>query len=71
VAVRRNAYGRQPDSFESPVRIAGAERDFPGVFIRAPVIEELRDGAQTLAELDGRPVACAPAASWRWPFTPS
>jgi 5'-phosphate synthase pdxT subunit len=57
LAVRRNAYGRQPESFESPVRVQGLAEDFPAVFIRAPVIEELRDGVETLAEVDGAPVA--------------
>jgi 5'-phosphate synthase pdxT subunit len=57
LSVRRNAYGRQPESFESPVRLEGLDGDFPAVFIRAPVIEELHDGARVVAELEGHPVA--------------
>jgi 5'-phosphate synthase pdxT subunit len=57
VAVRRNAYGRQVESFEVPLRLAGLEGDFPGVFIRAPSIESWGEGVETLAELEGRPVA--------------
>jgi 5'-phosphate synthase pdxT subunit len=39
VTVRRNDYGRQGESFEAPIRVAGIRgRPFPGVFIRAPRI---------------------------------
>jgi 5'-phosphate synthase pdxT subunit len=55
VAVRRNAYGRQVDSFESDVVLdgIGAVR---AVFIRAPVIEQVGPDVEVLAELDGRPI---------------
>ena len=39
IAVRRNGYGRQVDSFEASVRVEGLEEPFPGVFIRAPFVE--------------------------------
>jgi pyridoxal 5'-phosphate synthase pdxT subunit len=39
IAVRRNGYGRQVDSFEAPVRVEGLDEPFPGVFIRAPFVE--------------------------------
>jgi 5'-phosphate synthase pdxT subunit len=53
--VRRNAYGRQVDSFEADVdvREIGAVR---AVFIRAPQIEAVGDGVQVLAEHAGAPV---------------
>ena len=38
VVVERNAFGRQAESFESPVSIAGDNEPFPGVFIRAPLV---------------------------------
>lgn len=59
IAVRRNAFGRQVDSFETDVPVpALGTKAFPAVFIRAPVIEEVSDGVQVLATLDdGRPVA--------------
>src|SRR5258708_39849227 len=42
VTVRRNGYGRQRDSFEADLAIAGlADGPFSGVFIRAPVIERV------------------------------
>jgi 5'-phosphate synthase pdxT subunit len=56
VTVERNAFGRQADSFEAPLDVAGLDRPFPAVFIRAPVIASVGD-AEVLAEWDGRPVA--------------
>lgn len=40
IAVRRNGYGRQVHSFEAPVRVEGLDSEFPGVFIRAPFVED-------------------------------
>jgi 5'-phosphate synthase pdxT subunit len=57
VATRRNGYGRQPDSFELEVAVAGLDSPFPGVFIRAPVIDSVGQGVEVLAEVDHRPVA--------------
>ena len=57
IDVRRNAYGRQPASFESPLRLAGEDLPIPGVFIRAPQIERIGDGVEVVAEHDGKPVA--------------
>ena len=56
VTVDRNAFGRQVDSFEAPLGVAGLDEPFPAVFIRAPVIDEVGD-VEILAEWDGRPVA--------------
>ena len=58
VAVRRNGYGRQSDSFSAPIAIEGWDSAFPGVFIRAPVVESVGAGVEVLAELDGVPVLC-------------
>jgi 5'-phosphate synthase pdxT subunit len=41
VKVNRNAYGRQVDSFEAPIKLAFSDEPFTGVFIRAPRIMEL------------------------------
>ncbi len=57
IDVRRNAYGRQPASFEAPLRLSGEDLPLPGVFIRAPQIERMGEGVEVVAELDGRPVA--------------
>jgi 5'-phosphate synthase pdxT subunit len=56
IAVRRNGYGRQVASFETDLKLAGDEIPFHGVFIRAPRVEEIGDGVEVLAELDGDPV---------------
>ena len=64
VSVRRNAFGRQVDSFEADLHIscfdaAGLEGDpFPAVFIRAPVVEDVGPGVEVLATVDGQPVLC-------------
>jgi 5'-phosphate synthase pdxT subunit len=56
VTVRRNAYGRQVDSFEADLVILGIEHPVRGVFIRAPVIEEIGEGVRVLAQHEERPV---------------
>jgi pyridoxal 5'-phosphate synthase pdxT subunit len=56
LAVDRNAYGRQVQSFEAEVELAGEEPGLRGVFIRAPRIRELGDQVEVLGELDGEPV---------------
>ena len=59
--VRRNAFGRQRESFEAGLSIPVlGEKPFPGVFIRAPIIEEVDNGAEVLARLpDGAGPAVA------------
>ncbi|ELZ93189.1 MULTISPECIES: pyridoxal 5'-phosphate synthase glutaminase subunit PdxT [Haloferax] len=57
VTVDRNAFGRQVDSFEAPLDVAGLDSPFPAVFIRAPLIDEVGEGVEVLAEWDGNPVA--------------
>jgi pyridoxal 5'-phosphate synthase pdxT subunit len=56
VAVRRNAYGRQVDSFECDLEVAGLDEPYPAVFIRAPVIERVEDDVEVLASRAGAPV---------------
>jgi 5'-phosphate synthase pdxT subunit len=57
VAVRRNAYGRQRDSFEADLAVDGlAGGAFPGIFIRAPRIEAVGDGVAILAVHEDVPV---------------
>ncbi len=57
VTVDRNAFGRQVDSFEALIDVAGLDNPFPAVFIRAPLIDEVGDDVEVLAEWEGRPVA--------------
>jgi 5'-phosphate synthase pdxT subunit len=59
VDVRRNAFGRQVDSFETDLAVDGvAGGAFPAVFIRAPVVERVGEGVEVLSTVDGRPVLC-------------
>ncbi|MDZ7578221.1 MAG: pyridoxal 5'-phosphate synthase glutaminase subunit PdxT [Candidatus Nanopelagicales bacterium] len=52
ILVRRNAFGRQVESFETGVKIAGMSGpDFPGVFIRAPWVESAGPRVTVLARL--------------------
>ena len=55
VTVRRNAYGRQVDSFEADVEVRGLG-SIRGVFIRAPQVASLGEGVEVLAEHEGSPV---------------
>ncbi|WP_421107208.1 pyridoxal 5'-phosphate synthase glutaminase subunit PdxT [Streptomyces sp. NEAU-S77] len=56
--VRRNAFGRQNESFEAAVDIKGIEGGpVEGVFIRAPWVESVGAGAEVLATYDGHTVA--------------
>lgn len=56
--VRRNAFGRQNESFEAAVDVRGVAGDpVHGVFIRAPWVESVGAGAEILAEHDGHIVA--------------
>jgi 5'-phosphate synthase pdxT subunit len=59
IRVRRNAFGRQLESFEESLQIPPlGEEPFHGIFIRAPLIEKTGPGVTTLARLpDGRVVA--------------
>jgi 5'-phosphate synthase pdxT subunit len=54
IRARRNAFGRQIRSFEADVEVAG--EPMRAIFIRAPWIEDVGDGVEVLAEVDGHPV---------------
>ena len=51
MVVRRNAFGRQVDSFETDVDIAGMDEPFPAVFIRAPWVESVGEDVEVLARV--------------------
>jgi len=57
ITVRRNAFGRQVDSFEGDVAFSGFDGPAHGVFIRAPWVERVGDGVKVLASAVGHPVA--------------
>jgi 5'-phosphate synthase pdxT subunit len=56
VTVRRNAYGRQVDSFEADVDMEGIDHPVRSVFIRAPWIEDVGPDVRVLSTYEGRPV---------------
>lgn len=64
ITVRRNAFGRQVDSFETDLELRGVDGPtLHAVFIRAPLVERVGPGVEVLAELLGRdgvarPVVC-------------
>jgi len=58
ITVRRNAFGRQVDSFESDISFNdGSEQLIRAVFIRAPWVEKTSDSVEVLASVDTHPVA--------------
>jgi len=57
-SARRNAFGRQLQSFETDLRVEGiGEEPLRAVFIRAPWVERHGPGVEVLASYDGHPVA--------------
>ena len=63
IGVRRNAFGRQVDSFETDLAVRGFDRPLHAVFIRAPVVEWVGPHVEVLATVAGadgqeRPVVC-------------
>ena len=56
ITARRNAFGRQVDSFEGEIEFVGLGK-LNGVFIRAPWVEEVGSGVEILATSHGHPVA--------------
>jgi 5'-phosphate synthase pdxT subunit len=57
MTVRRNAFGRQVDSFEGDIDFEGLDEPMHAVFIRAPWVERVGAGVEVLAEAAGHPVA--------------
>lgn len=57
ITVRRNAFGRQVDSFEDDLAFAGLDAPVHAVFIRAPWVEQVGDGVEALARVERGPAA--------------
>lgn len=58
IAVRRNAFGRQVDSFEADLAVTGLDDPFHAVFIRAPFVESVGGDVEVLATVGDHPVVC-------------
>lgn len=71
MVVRRNAFGRQVDSFEADVEVAGiGGGPMRAIFIRAPWVESIGDGVEVLAAVDDRFVAVRQGALLATSFHP-
>src|SRR5688500_9748016 len=71
IAVRRNAFGRQVDSFETSLTVEGIPGGpVPAVFIRAPFVERVGEGVEVLATVDGHAVLCRQGATLVAAFHP-
>lgn len=76
ITARRNAFGRQVDSFEAPVELARvAGGPFPGVFIRAPWVDDVGAGVEVIGRVEsgvsaGRIVAVRQGALLATAFHP-
>lgn len=71
ISVRRNAFGRQVDSFESDIEFAdGSQELIRAVFIRAPWVEKVGDAVQVLASIDSHPVAVRSHTAFATSFHP-
>ncbi|AGA59673.1 pyridoxal 5''-phosphate synthase, glutaminase subunit Pdx2 [Thermobacillus composti KWC4] len=57
MTVVRNAFGRQRESFETDLEVAGLDRPLRAVFIRAPLIKEVGPGVEVLSVYNGEIVA--------------
>jgi len=70
IDVRRNAFGRQIDSFEADLPVVGLEGPLHAVFIRAPLVERVGNDVEVLAAVEGRAVCCRQGAVMVTSFHP-
>jgi len=70
ITVRRNAFGRQVDSFEGDIAFEGLDEPVHAVFIRAPWVERVGGGVQVLAHAASHPVAVRQGAVLATAFHP-
>lgn len=70
MTVRRNAFGRQVDSFEEDIEFAGLGEPVHAVFIRAPWVERVGPSVEVLATAAGHPVAVRQGSAIATAFHP-
>jgi len=70
ITVRRNAYGRQVDSFETDIALRGLDAPFHALFIRAPRISRIGADVEVAAEHDGAAVLVCSGAVMAAAFHP-
>jgi 5'-phosphate synthase pdxT subunit len=66
ITVRRNAFGRQVDSFEEDLHVDGLADPVRAVFIRAPWVEAVDDDVEVLARVEAGPAAGRIVAVRQW-----
>jgi 5'-phosphate synthase pdxT subunit len=54
ITVKRNAFGRQKESFEKKINIDGFSKPFNAIFIRAPIIENVKKNCKILAKIENK-----------------
>jgi len=70
IDVRRNAYGRQVDSFETDLTVDGLDDPFHAVFIRAPRVERIGASVDVMSRIGDDPVLCRSGQVWVAAFHP-
>jgi len=70
MTVRRNAFGRQVDSFEGDLDFVGLDAPVHAVFIRAPWVERVGPSVEVLASAAGHPVAVRQGSALATAFHP-
>ncbi|WP_284235776.1 pyridoxal 5'-phosphate synthase glutaminase subunit PdxT [Mycobacterium antarcticum] len=70
ITVRRNAFGRQVDSFEEDIPFEGLSGSVHAVFIRAPWVERIGPSVEVLARAGGHPVAVRQGKTMATAFHP-
>lgn len=70
IKIQRNAYGRQVESFEIPLKIKGLQELFTGIFIRAPKIIDFSDEIEVMSSYRESPVFIKQGKIWGLTFHP-
>lgn len=70
IIVKRNAFGRQNESFEADLDIARLDEPFRAVFIRAPWVAKVGGGVEVMATIDEHPVLVRQGNIWASSFHP-
>lgn len=70
ITIRRNAYGRQRESFEAELDVAGIASPVRAAFIRAPIVERAGAEVEVLATHEDRPALVRQGSLWASSFHP-
>jgi len=68
--VKRNAFGRQKESFEQVITINGLSTPYHAVFIRAPIIQQTWGGCEILSEIQNNIIAARQGCHVAYAFHP-